>query len=123
LNPYLPLVAECLLGAIDLLTKASRILSRNCVRGLTANEARCRNQVYNSSSALATALLPALGYDVVTGALIRAKATDRTLRGVVLGDNLLTEEQFEELISPEAVLRLGSPEEYFTANDAQGIET
>ena len=122
LNPFLPLVAECLLGAINLLTQASRILSRNCVSGMTANEARCRSQVYNSSSALATALLPALGYEAITGALIRAKATDRTLRGVVIGDNLLTEKQFDELISPETVLRLGSPEGYFTRQDAQGSE-
>ena len=120
LNPFLPLLAECLLGEIDLLAQAARTLSRNCVSGLTGNEKRCKDLVYNSSSALATALLPALGYEVLTNALLRAKATARTLRGVVIGDNLLTEKQFAALISPEAVLRLGSPDEYFTANDRPG---
>jgi aspartate ammonia-lyase len=76
-----------------------------------------------SSTALATALLPALGYEGVTGALLKAKATNRTLREVVIGKNLLTEIQFDELISPEAVLRLGTADEYFTAKDARGIES
>jgi aspartate ammonia-lyase len=48
--------------------------------------------------------------------------TDRPLRKVVIGDNLLTEKQFDALISPEAVLRMGSPDEYFTRKDAQEDE-
>jgi aspartate ammonia-lyase len=36
--------------------------------------------------------------------------------------NLLTEKQLNERISPEAVLRLGSPEEYFTRKDTRGIQ-
>ena len=62
-----------------------------------------------SSTATATALLPALGYDAVCAAVGRAVETGRTIREVVLGEGLLDEREFEELLSPEAVMRLGSP--------------
>ena len=42
LNPFLPLVAACLLESLDLLARADDILRRHCVEGLEADEARCR---------------------------------------------------------------------------------
>ena len=62
LNPFLPLVAHCLLESMDLLARADDILRRHCIEGLEADEARCHKRVENSTAA-ATALLPALGYD------------------------------------------------------------
>jgi aspartate ammonia-lyase len=62
-----------------------------------------------SSTATATALLPALGYERAGEAARLAAATKRPVREVVLGQGWLTAEQFDELISPEAVCRLGTP--------------
>jgi aspartate ammonia-lyase len=107
LNPFLPLVAACLLESIDLLARADDILRRHCVEGIQADEARCRRNVENSTAA-ATALLPALGYDRVCEAARLGRETGRTIREVVLAEGWLTEAEFEELISPEAVCRLGS---------------
>ena len=42
LNPFLPLVADCLLESLDLLARADDILRRHCIEGLEADEARCR---------------------------------------------------------------------------------
>jgi aspartate ammonia-lyase len=122
LNPFLPLVAECLLNETGLLRNAASILAEHCVEGLTANPKRCLDLIYGSSTALATALLPALGYEGVQGALLKAKKTGRTLREIVIGDKMVTEKQFEALISPEAVLRLGTPDEYFMEKDGKGID-
>ncbi len=122
LNPYLPLIADCLLHEIDLLANAASILTANCVSGMTANEDICRRHVMESSTALATALLPALGYEGVTRAVSKAKKANKTLREVVLEDKLLTERQFAELISPEAVLRLGAPDETFLKADTKEIK-
>jgi aspartate ammonia-lyase len=107
LNPFLPLVAACLLESIDLLARADDILRRHCVEGIQADEARCRRNVENSTAA-ATALLPALGYDRVCEVARLGRETGRTIREVVLAEGWLTEGEFEELISPEAVCRLGS---------------
>ncbi len=107
LNPFLPLVANCLLDSIHLMTQALEVLRRHCVEGIEADEERCRQYVL-SSTALVTALVPVLGYERASAVAKQAKATGLTIREVVLEQGLLSEKEFEELISPEAVMRLGS---------------
>ena len=109
LNPYLPLVAVCLLDSCDLLDRSCDILRRHCVEGIQADEARCRAHV-ETSTAAATALLPLLGYEGACAVTARAKSEGKSIRDIVLEEKLLTAEQFDELISPEAVCRLGTPE-------------
>jgi aspartate ammonia-lyase len=108
LNPYLPLIADCLLESIRLLSGACDILRRHCVEGITADEARCRAQV-ESSTASVTALLPALGYDGAAEVAAKAVATGRTIRATVIEEGILSAEELDQLLSPEAVTRLGSP--------------
>ena len=108
LNAFLPLVAFCLLESLELLARADDILRRLCVEGIEADEARCRAHV-EGSTAVATALLPVLGYEGAAGLVQRAQETGRTVRETALAEGLLTAEQFAELTSPEAVTRLGMP--------------
>lgn len=107
LNPFLPLVAACLLESIEVLTRADDLLARLCVAGLQADEVRCCLQVQNST-AIATALLPALGYECVCEAVRRARESGKTVRQVVIELGWLTPVEFDQLITPEAVCRLGS---------------
>jgi aspartate ammonia-lyase len=108
LNPFLPLVADCLLGSLGLLAQSCLILRRECVEGIVADEARCRAHV-ESSTAAATALVGELGYETVCAVADRAAETGRTIREVVVGEGLLTEEAFDDSLTPEAVMRLGAP--------------
>ena len=108
LNPFLPLVATCLLESCTMLTNACGLLARRCVTGIEADEARCRAHV-EGSTAVATALLSTLGYERMCGVVQRAQAAGKTVRDVVLEEGLVSVEQFEELISPEALCRLGTP--------------
>ncbi len=110
LNPFLPLIAECLLDSLTLLARADDTLRRHCVEGLEADEERCRAHV-QSSSAVASALVPALGYDGASALVTAALASGRTIREVVVDEGVLTEEQLEELLAPEAVCRLGMPDQ------------
>ena len=109
LNPFLPLVADCLLESLDLLTRADDILRRHCIDGLQADEARCRRHVENSTAA-ATALLPVLGYERAGEAAKLAVENSQSVRETVIAQSWLTGAEFDVLISPEAVCRLGSPE-------------
>ena len=109
LNPFLPLVADSLLDSLDLLTRANDILRRHCVDGIEADEARCRELVENSTAAV-TALLPALGYEAAAEVAKLARENRRSIRETVIALGWLTGEEFDELISPESVCRLGSPE-------------
>ena len=108
LNAFLPVVAACLLSSLDLLANACHILRVHCVEGIEANEARCREHV-EGSTAVATALLPALGYERASEVAKEAAETGKSVREVCLAKGLLDEKAFNELISPEAVFRLGMP--------------
>jgi aspartate ammonia-lyase len=107
LNPFLPLVAFCLLESLDLLSNACGILSRQCVEGITANEAGCRESVHQST-AVVTALVPELGYERACSVAQEARATGQAIREVVVTSGMMTPDEFERAIAPEAVCRLGS---------------
>jgi len=108
LNPFLPLVADALLGSLDLLGGACRIFRRFCVEQLKANEERCRQHVVNSTASV-TALVSRIGYQKATELAQQVADTGRGLRDLAIESGLLTEEVFDELVSPESVTRLGTP--------------
>jgi aspartate ammonia-lyase len=54
--------------------------------------------------------LPALGYDRVCELAHLSAETGRTIRDLAIAQGWLTAGAFEELISPEAVCRLGMPD-------------
>jgi len=109
LNPFLPLIAVCLLDSLDLLTNACGVLRRGAVAGIEADEAHCAGQVLNSTAA-ATALAGVVGYERASACAAEARGSGRKLRDVVVGRGWMTAEAFDALIAPEAVCRLGGAE-------------
>jgi aspartate ammonia-lyase len=109
LNPFLPLVAHCLLDSIDMLGQACDILRRFCVEGIEADVDRCRQYV-DTSTAAATALVPVLGYEGASALAHRALRAGRTIREQVVLEHILPAEDFDALLSAEAVCRLGQPD-------------
>ena len=108
LNAFLPIIADAVLGSFHLLTQACSIFRRLCVEGLQADEARCRENV-ESSTACVTALLEKIGYQAAQDIAKEATGERKSVRQLVVEKGLLTEEEFDELVSPESVSRLGSP--------------
>ena len=108
LNAFLPLVADALLGNLDLLRNACRIFREHCVAGIEANETRCRSSVEGASASL-TAMVEMLGYEKAQELAIRARAEGKSIRNVAVEAGCLSPEQFDLLVSPESVSRLGSP--------------
>jgi aspartate ammonia-lyase len=104
LNVMTPLVADNLSAALELLTRAVRLLRRECVEGLEVDRARARALVAGSLIE-ATALSPYLGYDVTAALVKEARATGRPLRGVVL-QHRLGERDLARILSP---VRLTGP--------------
>jgi aspartate ammonia-lyase len=109
LNAFLPLIADCLLNSIDLLTNACRVFAEHCVRGITADVERCRNHVA-TATATVTALVGKIGYKQAETLAHKARSSHRSIRDVAVESGLLTAAEFDQLISAEAVTRLGSPE-------------
>lgn len=106
LNAFLPLVTANLLDSIERLATACDILRRHCIEGIVANEEKCRQYVENST-AIVTALVAELGYETCSQIAGQANKQNKTIRQVVLEQKLLSNEQFDALVSPEAVCRLG----------------
>ena len=108
LNPFLPLVADALLGSLDLLGNSCRIFREYCVAGIEADESRCRQHVEGSTASL-TAMVETFGYEKTQALAAKANAEKKSVREIILEERLLTPERFDQLISPENVARLGSP--------------
>jgi aspartate ammonia-lyase len=107
LNAFLPLIADELLNALQLLAGANDILRRHAIEGMEADEAACRAQV-EASTATVTALVPLLGYERAAEIAATVQQTGRTVRQVAVDDGHLSSDDFEQAVSPEAVCRLGS---------------
>jgi aspartate ammonia-lyase len=107
LNAFMPLIADCLLGSLDLLANACSIFRRLCVEGISADHARCQANVAGSTATV-TALVQRLGYETCAAIAAAARQTGKPVRDVVLEKHLLTAEEFDQLTSPENVTRLGS---------------
>jgi aspartate ammonia-lyase len=107
LSQFLPLVADSLLGSLDLLSNACDVFARHCVAGIEANEERCRQNVFNST-ALLTALVEKIGYEAAEHLAAEAATGQKDVRQLVIDRGLLTAEEFDELTSSQKVTKLGS---------------
>jgi aspartate ammonia-lyase len=106
LNPFLPLVADALLGSLQLLRDACRMLARSCVAGLTADPERCQAHVQDGTAAL-TALVERLGHAPSNDLALAVVAGRGRLRDLVVQRGLLTGEEYDSLTSPGRVNQLG----------------
>jgi aspartate ammonia-lyase len=106
LNPFMPLIAHSLLESIELLSNATKMLRTHCIEDLKANEGQCQRNVLNST-ALITAIIPVIGYEKASEIAKAAKEEQITIKQAILNSNLVNEQVLNELISPEAVCRLG----------------
>lgn len=99
LNTMMPVLAYNLLQAIELLANASRVFSDRCVRGLEADELRCRSNV-ERSLAMGTALAPVIGYDRAVEIVKAAAESGRTVREVALEMSGLDKTALDDLLEP-----------------------
>jgi aspartate ammonia-lyase len=97
LNVMMPVIAFNILMSLTTLTNALAALDERCVRGITANEERCRWYV-ERSVALVTALNPKVGYARAAEIAKRAMAKGRTIRETIMEEGLLTPEETAEVM-------------------------
>lgn len=107
LNQFMPLIAHSLLESIDLLSNATKMLRVHCIQDLKANEEQCRKNVLNST-ALITAIIPVVGYEKACSIVNKAKHEQKPVWNAIVDSGLINELELSDLISPEAVCRLGS---------------
>ncbi|MFA6280480.1 MAG: aspartate ammonia-lyase [Bdellovibrionales bacterium] len=108
LNAFLPLVADSLLDGIDIMANAMMTFRVKCIEGITANKNRCHANV-EGSTAILTALVPMIGYSQSVKILHDAQEQGKSVRDVVIDAGHMKVEEFDAMLSPESVNRLGSP--------------
>ncbi len=101
LNVGLPLIAYNLLTGIKLLSGAARTFETKCLRGLTANEARCR-QLVEQSLMMVTVLAPRIGYDAAAAIAKEAHATGKTIRELAMEKKVLPKDELDKLLDPRS---------------------
>jgi aspartate ammonia-lyase len=110
LSQFLPLVADSLLGSLDLLSNTCDVFARLCVAGIEADTRRCRHNVHNNTAVL-TALIDKIGYDAaerLAEEIAATKCHQVNIRQMVVDRGLMTAADFDELTSSDRVTKLGS---------------
>ncbi len=99
LNTMMPLMAFDLLDSIMLLARVTSNFESKCIRGLQADRERAAGFV-EQSLAMATALVPEIGYEKAAGIAKEAYASGRTVRAVAREKSGLTEDRLRDLLDP-----------------------
>ena len=104
---FLPLLSQALLGSLDLLSAAARMLAAH-VDGIEANAAICARHL-NASPGIITAWVPELGYEAATALVQRGTAEGVTDWRAFL-EREFGAQKVAEILRPERLLALGYAE-------------
>ena len=102
LNVMMPVIAYNLLQSVEILSNASRVFATKCVSGIVANKDRCLFYAENSITNV-TVLNPLIGYEKAAAVAKESLKTGKTIREVVLEQNLCTNEQLDKALDLAAM--------------------
>jgi fumarate hydratase class II len=106
LNIMLPVIGRNLLESIRLLATVSRLFADTCVAGIEADVERSRHYAM-SSSAIATALNPYIGYEEAAQVVKAAAAEGKDLATVVIERGLMSPDEVRRVLDPVAMTKGG----------------
>lgn len=98
LHMMLPLMADTLLESIELVGRSARLLAEKCIQGLQAHRERCAAYV-EQSLALATYLVPLVGYDRAAQVAQKAYEDGVTVREAALSLGVASPEAIEKALA------------------------
>lgn len=102
LNAFEPIIAHSLFNSLVYLRQGCVMLAERCVKGITANREHL-NELLHSSIGIVTALNPLIGYENATTVAKEAHAAGKGVAEIVLERGLLTREQLDEALRPDAL--------------------
>jgi aspartate ammonia-lyase len=108
LNVMMPVIAHNVLLAMMIIGNAARVLAEKTVSGIKANEAMCSYWV-ERSAALATALMPHIGYARAAEISKQSVKEGVLIRDLVKRDHLLPNEQIDDVLDLRKMTEIGVP--------------
>ncbi len=103
LNVFKPVMIYNVLQSIRLIADGAVSFTDNCVVGIEPNREKIA-ELMSRSLMLVTALAPKIGYDNATTVAKTAHKNGTTLREEAVGLGFVTEEEFDEIVRPEAMI-------------------
>ncbi len=100
LNAFLPIIAHLFLKSLTLLRDALHNLADNCVKGIKANEERCKENLIGST-AIAAVFINEFGYEKTAEIVKEAYLKKISFLSLLKEKNLLDEKKLNELIKSE----------------------
>jgi len=110
LNIMMPLLAHEVLSSLDLLTNCCDTLAVSCVAGIEADTQRATEQV-ERSLALVTPLALVIGYDRAAALSKQALDENKTIRQLVLEQQLLSQKDLDKVLDPRVLAGLPASHE------------
>ncbi len=104
MNAYKPLIIHNVLNSTRTLADATTSFKTNLLDGLTANTEQIKKHL-NNSLMLVTALNPAIGYEKAAKIALHAHTTGKTLKEAALELGHVTEEEFDNIVVPEKMVK------------------
>ena len=121
LNVMMPVIADCLLQSIHLLSGACRALNDRCLKGVEANRDRCTELVELNPS-IATALNAVVGYDRAAQVAKEAARRRVSVRTVVREQELMSESALSAVLDVRAMTEPGIPGRQVRKLQAEAFE-
>jgi aspartate ammonia-lyase len=109
LNVMMPVIAHNVLLSMRILTNAIEVLCDKCVVGITANEAMCTYWV-ERSAALATALMPQIGYTKAAEISKQSVKEGVLIRALVARDEVIPADEIEGVLDLRKMTEIGVPD-------------
>lgn len=96
LNVMLPVITYNLLQSITLLSSVTDAFADKCIKGITAKPEKCHSYI-SQSLALATNLIPHIGYDKAAEIAKKAFETGKTITEIAVEDKILPKKILDTL--------------------------
>lgn len=106
LNAFEPVIFYNLFQSIETLTSGVDTFTENCIKGITANEERCKGLVENSVGII-TAICPSVGYKVASNVAKTALKTGESVIDIILREGILKESELGKILHPRTMTEPG----------------
>lgn len=108
LNAFTPLIANSILESLEILIDGVKIFEEKCIKTLKVNKEKCLSNLENST-AYVTALVTHIGYDKASYIAKKSLEENKTIKEIVLEENILDKESLDNILNPLQITKPGIP--------------
>ncbi|MBQ3505529.1 MAG: aspartate ammonia-lyase [Clostridia bacterium] len=103
LNAFEPIIFSRLFESLDTLANVVRVFKKDCVDGITVNVERSNREIEESITTI-TAFCPLIGYSKAASLAKKALRDGKTIRQILLEENVLSSEEIDKILSPDSMI-------------------